>query len=62
VHIDINLCTRAVNDSFSEDFKDLFIQQIPSLKVVLQDVQPRGFGRVVNFLKDTQSTSSPHWA
>jgi len=62
MHIDINLCTVAVNKTSADSFKRHFVRLIPSLKVVLQDKQPRGFGRVVNFLQDTQSGFSPAWA
>jgi len=61
-HIDINLCMAAVNKTSADSFKRDFITLIPSLKVVLQDEQPRGFGRVVNFLQDTQSDFLPAWA
>jgi len=60
-HVDINITTQAVNESVAEKFKNRFLTVIPSMSVVLQDIQPRGVGRVVNLLKDTK-LGTPHWA
>mmetsp|Transcript_28513 Transcript_28513/g.65219 ORF Transcript_28513/g.65219 Transcript_28513/m.65219 type:complete len:213 (+) Transcript_28513:1271-1909(+) len=60
-HVDINVCTHPQNRNIAEDIKNNFISEIPSLKVVLHDFQPRGFGRVVNFLDESETLQTPHW-
>jgi len=62
-HIDVNLCSPTDNgkrkqNKFIEDFKRL----IPSLSIALQDFLPRGYGKVVNFLHDTETVDVPFWA
>jgi len=60
-HVDVNVCTKAGND-LADIFKEHFVKQIPSLKVVLHDWQPRGYGQVVNFSKDYLDPSFPIWS
>jgi len=62
--LNINVCTEAGNDfsQNSQKFFDFQTQIGKDFKVVLHDRQPRGYGRVVNFLKDINNTPSPRWS
>uniref|UniRef100_A0A7S1C2F9 SET domain-containing protein n=1 Tax=Corethron hystrix TaxID=216773 RepID=A0A7S1C2F9_9STRA len=61
-HIDISICALADNDKMAVRFIEKVVEKIPSLKIILKDFQPRGFGMVVNLLNETLSISSPYWA
>jgi len=61
-HVDINLSTDEEDDEFFEFFESKFIKKLPSLKTTLRDEQPRGYGKVINFLEDINSDSDPIWA
>ncbi|GAX21114.1 hypothetical protein FisN_1Lh211 [Fistulifera solaris] len=61
-HVDINIFTQGEDMDVTEQFSTLFIEAIPRLATRLRDEQPRGFGRVVNFLKDVDPRVTPHWA
>jgi len=60
-HVDINLTTGEGKDEYFDKFEKHFLKHLPSLKTILRDEQPRGYGRVVNFSKDTK-TSNLVWA
>mmetsp|Transcript_31004 Transcript_31004/g.70937 ORF Transcript_31004/g.70937 Transcript_31004/m.70937 type:complete len:1235 (-) Transcript_31004:66-3770(-) len=60
-HLDINVSTLAQNVELANKFSERFLELIPTLRVVLKDKQPRGYGRVVNFLDDI-SNFTPYWA
>jgi S-adenosylmethionine/arginine decarboxylase-like enzyme len=61
MHVDINLFTYAESATIASEFAYHFKLQIPMIRTVLRDVQPRGYGRVVNFLKDIEPRRKPHW-
>jgi len=61
-HIDINLTTDAGNADLADEFKDSILQQLTTVSVRLRDTQPRGIGRVVSYLKDMKTITSPIWA
>ena len=61
-HVDINLFTYAESVEFADEFVSQFKSTIPLLEIALRDEQPRGFGRVVNFLHDIEPRVDPHWA
>jgi len=62
-HIDINLTIEDEDDDYSALFQKNFLKQLPSLKTMLRDEQPRGYGRVVNFLEDIDEyKEDPLWA
>jgi hypothetical protein len=63
-HLDLNLFTNAESEEAANEFVTLFKGHFPkkSLTTALRDSQPRGFGRVVNFLEDIQPRRDPHWA
>merc|ERR1712161_146328 len=58
-HIDINLFTYAEDFDTSKKFEGIFTSYIPKLTTKLRDEQPRGTGRVVNFLGDIEHEA--HW-
>jgi len=58
-HIDINLFTYAEDFDTSKKFESIFTSHIPKLTTKLRDEQPRGTGRVVNFLGDIEHEA--HW-
>lgn len=58
-HIDVGLFTNEEHNRMREEFVDGIIEAIPFLVVTSRDDHPRGFGRVVNFLSDLEST--PRW-
>jgi len=62
--VGINLTTNEENFEYTSKFQEAFINQIPSLKAVLCDEHPRGYGKVVNFLKDIEDEEYPEpvWA
>ena len=61
-HVDINVFTFFELSSFHEDIVDLFLEQVPSLQISLQDTHPRGIGHVVNFATDLKLQDKPLWA
>ena len=61
-HVDINLFTYEEGMEFPDEFTEHFRAAVDRLDVALRDVQPRGFGRVVNFRKDVEPRVVPHWA
>merc|ERR1712194_237464 len=61
-HVDINLFTFSHDSKISKHFLIVFQLKISNLKVVLLDEQPRGYGRVVNFLDDINQRTVPRWA
>jgi hypothetical protein len=63
-HVDLNLFTYLESNAFSKGFKTEFEKAYPLLNTVLVDEQPRGFGRVVNFIRDLGESSrdAPHWS
>jgi len=60
--IDMNVFTSIENEKFADELVEKIRSHIGGLSVVLHDKQPRGTGRVVNFLHDIQSRSGPWWA
>ena len=50
-------------DSFQSvnEIQALLARELHHLKVKLQDVQPRGYGSVVNFEIDLEHFPTPHW-
>ena len=61
LHIDINLFMRDQNSERADAFLMRFIAEMPALSIALHDEQPRGIGRVVNYLSDVHPYSQPHW-
>jgi hypothetical protein len=63
-HIDINLFTYNESTSVADSVQEHFKKRVPSLKTALRDEQPRGYGRVVNYMRDVQEYKSYHpvWA
>lgn len=61
-HVDINIFTQGDGTDVADQFSTVFTEAIPRLATRLRDDQPRGFGRVVNFLKDVDPSVTPHWA
>lgn len=61
-HVDINIFTRGDGSDVADQFSAVFTASIPRLGTRLRDEQPRGFGRVVNFLEDVDPRVTPHWA
>jgi len=61
-HVDINLFTYDESVETADEFISHFKQFHGTLTTALRDEQPRGTGRVVNFLKDVSSTADPRWA
>ncbi|KAL7581101.1 hypothetical protein ACA910_005902 [Epithemia clementina (nom. ined.)] len=60
-HVDINLFTYAEDTAFAQRFADAFTKS-SLLAVALRDEMPRGYGRVVNFLKEVEPRHEPNWA
>ena len=60
-HIDINFFTCIEKENVANELVDKFRSHIGGLSVVLHDKQPRGTGRVVNFLHDIRSRNGPWW-
>mmetsp|Transcript_6367 Transcript_6367/g.8378 ORF Transcript_6367/g.8378 Transcript_6367/m.8378 type:complete len:289 (+) Transcript_6367:1-867(+) len=61
-HVDINLFAyEGLDEEESEAFNRWF-RGNTSLRVVLYDEHPRGFGRVVNYKHDSDREAEPHWA
>jgi len=48
-HLDLNLFTKDQEEQVHESFEDSFSKKIPSIRLELRDVQPRGTGRTVVF-------------
>jgi len=61
-HIDVNLFVHGDESELAETIKNGFENMMPMMNMILHDEQPRGYGRVVNFLPDIESQSHPHWA
>jgi hypothetical protein len=62
-HIDLNIFTFIESEEFANDFASVFQNHLLyTLETALRDVQPRGYGRVVNFRKDIEPRVMPHWA
>jgi spermidine synthase len=62
-HVDLNLFTYKESVAFSKGFGSEFGKTYPLLKAVLRDEQPRGVGRVVNFVRDLgEPRDTPHWS
>jgi len=61
-HIDINLSTSIGSDTYFDKFEKTFIEQLPRIKTILRDEQPRGYGRVINFPQDILKVSELFWA
>mmetsp|Transcript_44796 Transcript_44796/g.66463 ORF Transcript_44796/g.66463 Transcript_44796/m.66463 type:complete len:90 (+) Transcript_44796:158-427(+) len=65
-HIDLNLCTYEEDENFASQVESNFITYFSTWKLekALKDVQPRGYGRVVNFKSDFEPGDrlSPPWA
>ena len=61
LHVDLNLFLFEENVKWANDFKLTFNAELPALETVLYDEQPRGTGRVVNFRRDLNPRSEPHW-
>ena len=56
VHVDVNVfLENAAMRKHRKEFETIFLDQIPDLKVVQQNNQPRGYGRVVNFPEEIWS-------
>jgi len=51
-HIDVNLFLYAEDVQLAGEFVGVFKRRLPVHKVVLHDMQPRGYGGVVNFRSD----------
>jgi len=62
LHIDLNIYTYNESEKNHIYLQKFFMAEIPQLKTVLHDQQPRGYGRVVNFASDIAEYSTPHWA
>jgi len=62
-HVDINVFTLDQDEEEHKKFLEQFLNEIPCLKLVLHDTQPRGIGSVVNFESDLgdQPRKKPHW-
>ena len=60
-HVDINIFMYVESLDTVNNFEKKFISEVSSLKAMLRDEQPRGTGRVVNFLKDIEPRTDPHW-
>ena len=59
IHMDVNLfLENAVATMTRKQLEPLFLNAIPHLKVVQQNSQPRGYGRVVNFPHELDTR---HW-
>ena len=62
-HIDLNIFTFIESEEFANDFASFFKTHLAyTLETALRDVQPRGYGRVVNFRKDIEPRVVPHGA
>jgi len=63
-HVDINLTIDDEDDEYVARFEQTFVEKIPSLKTILRDEHPRGYGRVVNFSEDIDEMEDedPTWA
>jgi S-adenosylmethionine/arginine decarboxylase-like enzyme len=64
IHIDVNLFTFFESPRAHGDFELRLKTKLRSLEAILQDEQPRGFGRVVNFERDLGKgeREAPYWA
>eukprot|EP00555_Chaetoceros_dichaeta_P012884 CAMPEP_0198259272 /NCGR_PEP_ID=MMETSP1447-20131203/8526_1 /TAXON_ID=420782 /ORGANISM="Chaetoceros dichaeta, Strain CCMP1751" /LENGTH=257 /DNA_ID=CAMNT_0043946639 /DNA_START=240 /DNA_END=1013 /DNA_ORIENTATION=+ len=60
-HIDINLSSQNGEKEYFDRFEMKFLGHLPSMKTILRDEQPRGYGRVINFPKDITATSELLW-
>ena len=62
--ITINLFTYTESENFATQFVNAFVSTNKSLKLMLRDEMPRGYGRVVNFAKDLtkRATDQPSGA
>ncbi|GKY97905.1 hypothetical protein MPSEU_000748500 [Mayamaea pseudoterrestris] len=63
-HIDVNLFTYTESVTVADSVQELFKKRIPFLKTALRDEQPRGYGRVVNYMRDVEEYKDdvPVWA
>jgi hypothetical protein len=63
-HVDINLFTYTENIRANNKFLVAFKKELPELKTVLRDEQPRGFGRVVTYMSEIEEMKGklPVWA
>lgn len=63
-HVDLNLFLYSEDDDLADEFSSTFQAKIPNkFTTALQDNQPRGVGRVVNFKSDIDDIGyKPHWA
>lgn len=64
IHIDVNMFTFVESPSAHEDFKEQLRTKLRSLEAILEDEQPRGFGRAVNFKRGLGQgeRAVPYWA
>jgi len=65
-HIDINLRSFKGNKKYFDKknfnkFEKKFIEQLSSMKTILRDEQPRGYGRVINFPQDIKNKPDLLW-
>jgi len=62
-HVGISLTTNDEDFNFTSEFVETFIKQIPSLKKLLFDEHPRGYGKVISFAEDIEDEDyEPVWA
>uniref|UniRef100_A0A7S4MRE5 PABS domain-containing protein n=1 Tax=Odontella aurita TaxID=265563 RepID=A0A7S4MRE5_9STRA len=63
-HVTLNLFADGDSKELSKQFEELFRDEITVLGTEIRDMQPRGFGRVVNFEGDVgpEREQEPHWA
>jgi hypothetical protein len=62
-HVDINIFLFFEDFDFSNVFKKQWKENVPKeLTELIVDEQPRGYGRVVNFMEDVTWRDTPHWA
>jgi S-adenosylmethionine/arginine decarboxylase-like enzyme len=64
IHIDVNMFTFFESPSAHDDFEQQLKTKLRSLEVILEDEQPRGFGRVVTFKRGLGpgERAAPFWA
>lgn len=51
-HVDINLMTYEQRVTFADEVAEKFKKRFSKMQMTLRDVQPRGTGRVINFVSD----------
>jgi len=60
-HIDLNIFTLKEDENIASRFVENVRYHFPTNNIVLLDEQPRGYGRVVSFLRDIEPRKSPSW-